>query len=156
MGAIASFIFRVLIGGIFIAAGLAKISDPVRFLLTLREFDLFPEITVRFLAIYLPWLEFLLGLFLMLGLLYRTSSLLLIVLNAMFGIAIASVMLRGMEIDCGCFGLLADILKIPDMADMRAVIRNTLFIGMCLYIFLSKRTVVSLEGYINRLSRMEG
>lgn len=145
-----SFLFRVIPGVIFTVAGLAKISDPVRFLLTLREFQLFPEAIVRFLAVYLPWLEFVIGLFLILGLLYRTSALMLACMNLTFTIAILSVIIRGMEIDCGCFGLLADVLKLPDAADFKAVIRNAIFIGMCLYVFRAKGTVVSLEGYINR------
>lgn len=150
MAARVSFIFRIIVGGIFLFAGLAKISDPARFILTLREFDLFPDITVRFTAVYLPWLEFLLGLSIILGLLYRASSLLLAFLNTAFMLAILSVILRGMEVDCGCFGLLADVLKLPDMADMKAVLRNAVFAGMCLYIFLAKKTAVSLEGYLSR------
>lgn len=148
MAATISFIFRIIVGGIFLLAGLAKISDPVRFLLTLREFQLFPEVIIRFLAVYLPWLEFILGLFIILGILYRTSSLMLAFLNAVFTLAILSVIIRGIDIDCGCFGLLADILKIPDSADIKAVIRNLLFIGMCLYIFFVKDTVISIENYV--------
>jgi uncharacterized membrane protein YphA (DoxX/SURF4 family) len=75
MAAALSFIFRIILGGIFLFAGMAKISDPVRFLLTLREFRLFPEISIRFLAVYLPWLEFALGLFLILGFLSAGSIL---------------------------------------------------------------------------------
>lgn len=143
-----SLIFRILIGGIFLLAGLAKISDPVRFLLTLREFQLFPEISLRFLAVYLPWLEFVLGLSILLGVMYRTSALMLAVLNTLFISAIGSVILRGIEVDCGCFGLFADILKLPDMADWKAIVRNLLFTGMCLGIFIIKKTGISLEGYI--------
>lgn len=155
MAGVVSFIFRAILGNIFIFAGLAKISDPVRFILTLREFRLFPEIIVPFMALYLPWLEFVLGLFLILGLLYRAGSILLAFLNVTFTLAILSVILRGMEVDCGCFGLLADILKIPDHADIKAILRNMLFIGMCLYIFLLKETVISLEGYIKRIRGIE-
>lgn len=147
MAAAFSLLFRILLGLIFLFAGLAKISDPVRFMLTLREFGLFPETVIPFLTLYLPWLEFVLGLFLMIGLLYRPSAFLLACLNTLFGIAILTVIVRGMEIDCGCFGLLADILKIPDMANMKAVIRNIIFIGMCLYIFFAKRTLLSLDDY---------
>lgn len=150
MAAIVSFLFRIIIGGIFLIAGLAKISDPVRFLLTLREFDLFPGGVIRFMAVYIPWLEFILGLFIILGILYRTSSLMLAFLIVIFTVAILSVIIRSMEIDCGCFGLLADSLKIPDSADIRAVIRNTIFIGMCLYISFGKETLFSLEGYVRR------
>jgi len=151
MAATVSFIFRIIVGGIFLFAGLAKISDPVRFLLTLREFQLFPEISIRFMAVYIPWVEFILGLFITLGLLYRTASLMLACLNILFALAILSVILRGIEVDCGCFGLFADILKLPDMADWKAVVRNLLFTGMCSGIFIIKKTVISLEGHILRV-----
>jgi uncharacterized membrane protein YphA (DoxX/SURF4 family) len=146
--AILSFILRIIIGGIFLVSGLAKISDPVRFLLTLREFRLFSESIVPFTAVFLPWLEFFLGLSVVLGVLYRTSALMLAGLNMMFIIALGSVMVRGFEIDCGCFGLVADILKLPDMADWKAVVRNVMFITLCAVIFAIDRTVLSLEGYI--------
>ncbi|MFA4827605.1 MAG: MauE/DoxX family redox-associated membrane protein [Thermodesulfovibrionales bacterium] len=145
-----SFIFRIIVGGIFLISGLAKISDPIRFILTLREFRLFPEIIIPFTAIYLPWLEFILGLLVLSGLLYRTSSLMLACLNFVFMLAILSVIVRGIDVDCGCFGLLADMLKIPDMADMKAVLRNLLFIGMSIYIFRAKRTIFSLENYLKK------
>jgi uncharacterized membrane protein YphA (DoxX/SURF4 family) len=145
-----SFIFRVVPGGIFLIAGLAKISDPARFLLTLRELELFPGSIDRLLAVYLPWLEFVLGLFLLLGILHRTSALLLALVNIFFIGAIISLRIRGIEIDCGCFGLLADILKLPDKADFRAVIRNLLFAGMCLYVFQAKNSLFSLEGYLRK------
>jgi uncharacterized membrane protein YphA (DoxX/SURF4 family) len=148
-----SFIFRMIIGGIFLVSGLAKISDPVRFMLTLREFRLFPEIIVPFTAIYLPWLEFVLGLLVMAGLLYRTGSFMLACLNFAFMLAILSVIIRGIEIDCGCFGLLADMLKVPDAADMKTVVRNLLFTGMSVYIFRAKKTLFALEDHIKKSVR---
>ena len=151
MAAAFSLLFRILLGLIFLFAGIAKISDPVRFIFTLREFNLFSEAVIPFMALYLPWLEFILGLFLILGLLYRASAFLLACLNTMFAIAILTVVVRGMEIDCGCFGMLADILKIPDSADIKAVIRNVIFIGISVYIFIVKKTLFSLENYLKKV-----
>ncbi len=151
MAAAFSLLFRILLGLIFLFAGIAKISDPVRFIFTLREFNLFSEAVIPFMALYLPWLEFILGLFLILGLLYRASSFLLACLNTMFAIAILTVVVRGMEIDCGCFGMFADILKIPDSADIKAVIRNVIFIGISVYIFIVKKTLFSLENYLRKV-----
>jgi len=151
MAAAFSLLFRILLGLIFLFAGIAKISDPVRFIFTLREFNLFSEAVIPFMALYLPWLEFILGLFLILGLLYRASSFLLACLNTMFAIAILTVVVRGMEIDCGCFGMFADILKIPDSADIKAVIRNVIFIGISVYIFIVKKTLFSLENYLKKV-----
>lgn len=148
--AILSFICRIIVGSIFLISGLAKISDPVRFIFTLREFRLFPEFIVPFTAIYLPWLEFILGLLIIIGLMHRTASLLLAFLNSMFTLAILSVIIRGIDVDCGCFGMLADMLKISDMADMKAVIRNLLFIVMCFYIFKSQGTALSIENYLKK------
>ena len=141
---------RIIIGAIFLISGLAKISDPGRFILTLREFRLFPEVIVPFTAIWLPWLELLLGLCVLVGLLHRTSALILACLNAGFLAAILSVIVRGIEVDCGCFGMLADMLGLPDMADMKAVVRNVVFIGLCLLIFFSRKEALSLEGYIRQ------
>lgn len=141
---------RIIIGAIFLISGLAKISDPARFILTLREFRLFPEVLVPFTAIWLPWFELLLGLCVLVGLLHRTSALLLAFLNAAFLAAIVSVIMRGIVVDCGCFGMLADMLGLPDMADMKAVARNILFVGLCLLISFSRSEVLSLQGYIRK------
>ena len=151
MAAAFSLLFRILLGLIFLFAGIAKISDPVRFIFTLRQFNLFSEAVIPFMVLYLPWLEFILGLFLILGLLYRASAFLLACLNTMFAIAILTVVVRGMEIDCGCFGMLADILKIPDSADIKAIIRNVIFIGISVYIFIVKKTLFSLENYLKKV-----
>lgn len=145
-----AFAFRIIIGGIFLVSGLAKISDPVRFMLTLREFRLFPELIVPFTSLYLPWLEFVLGLLVITGILHRTASLILACLNFTFMLAILAVIIRGITIDCGCFGLLADMLGIPDDADMKTVARNLLLAGMSLYIFMAKKTLFSLENYIKK------
>ena len=142
-------VFRLVVGGMFLVSGLAKIADPVRFLLTLREFQLLPGALESFLAVYLPWLEFILGLCLVLGILHRTASLLIAGLNGAFIVAIGSVMVRGIEVDCGCFGLLADVLHLPDLADGKAIIRNLILIGMCLQIFRSDVTMWALEGYFS-------
>jgi uncharacterized membrane protein YphA (DoxX/SURF4 family) len=151
-----SLFLRLSIGGIFLISGLAKIADPVRFLLTLREFRLLPNALESFLAIYLPWLEFLLGLSVLLGVLHRTSALMIAGLNAVFIIAIGSVIARGIEVDCGCFGLLADVLHLPDMADWKAVVRDLVFMVMCVHLFRYKSDAWTLEGYLKRAKRLEG
>ena len=136
---------RIVLGGLFLISGIAKILDPIRFLFTLRAFRLLPGIFEPFLALFLPWFEVVLGLFILLGLFLRTCALMLGCLNFLFMMAIVSVMLRGFEIDCGCFGLLADILPIPDMADYKAVVRNLILIGMSAYLYRSQETLLSVD-----------
>jgi uncharacterized membrane protein YphA (DoxX/SURF4 family) len=143
-------LLRLIVGGIFLVSGLAKIADPVRFLLTLREFRLFPRVLESFLAVYLPWLEFLLGLCVVLGILHRTSALLIAGLNGFFIVAIGLLIARGIEVDCGCFGLLADVLHLPDRADWKAIVRDLVFMVMCVYLFRSETDAWTVEGYLSR------
>jgi uncharacterized membrane protein YphA (DoxX/SURF4 family) len=148
MTATLSFLCRVILGGIFFLTGLAKIPDPASFLLTMRGFRIFPDLLERFFAVYIPWLELILGVCLLIGLLYRAAALLFALLISGFTLAILSVMARGIEIDCGCFGLLADALHLPDMADGKAIVRNLVLMAMCLYTFRSKATGWTMERYL--------
>jgi uncharacterized membrane protein YphA (DoxX/SURF4 family) len=141
----ASLVLRLLMGSIFLAAGLAKMSDPISFFSTLMQFKLFPDPMISLLAIYVPWIEFLAGLSLVLGMLHRAGALILVALNIAFSFVILSVIVRGIEIECGCFGLLSDVLEIPDTADWKSIVRNIIFACMSFYVFATKETVCSLE-----------
>ena len=63
-----SFIFRWVLGVIFIYASIDKIVYPSAFSDAINNFRLFPGVLIDLLAIWLPWLELLAGLFLILGL----------------------------------------------------------------------------------------
>ena len=145
-----SFLLRVTIGGIFTVSGLSKIADPISFYSTLMGFRILPDFLLNFAAVFLPWLELLLGLSVVLGVLYTTGALMLAALNTAFALAIVSVIARGIDIDCGCFGLLADILHIPDKADWTAIVRDMIFTAMSYYIFHVKTTMFSLENYLRK------
>jgi putative oxidoreductase len=142
--------FRLVLGGIFVISGLAKIADPVRTLLTFREFQLFPGSLEVFLAVYIPWLEFILGLSTVLGILHRSSAILLAGLNLLFILAIGSLLVRGIKVDCGCFGLIADLLPLPDQADWKAIGRNLIFMGIALFIARAETSPFSLENYLKK------
>jgi putative oxidoreductase len=97
-------IVALIIGGIFIYAGVMKISDPAGFANDIDNYKILPwALTVR-LAFYLPWLEILCGLAVILGLLYRGGLLILTMLVSIFIIASVIAKARGLDITCGCFG----------------------------------------------------
>jgi putative oxidoreductase len=97
-------IVALIIGGIFIYAGVVKIFDPVGFANDIDNYKILPwPLTVR-LAFYLPWLEILCGLAVILGLLYRGGLLILTMLVSIFIIASVIAKARGLDITCGCFG----------------------------------------------------
>src|SRR6266700_5584452 len=97
-------IAALIVGGIFIYAGAMKIFDPTGFANDIDNYKILPwPLTIR-LAFYLPWLEILCGLAVILGLLYRGALLVLTVLISIFIIASVIAKARGLDITCGCFG----------------------------------------------------
>jgi putative oxidoreductase len=97
-------IVALIIGGIFIYAGVMKISDPAGFANDIDNYKILPwPLTVR-LAFYLPWLEILCGLAVILGLMYRGGLLILTALISLFIAASVIAKARGLDITCGCFG----------------------------------------------------
>lgn len=96
--------FRMLVGGVWIAAGLLKLPDPAESVRAVRAYQLLPEAIVPTVGYALPIVEVLLGLTLVLGLLLRIGGVLSAVLFLAFIVGISAAWARGLQIDCGCFG----------------------------------------------------
>ena len=101
------FAFRLVVGGVFIWAGLLKIFNPLDFAQDIANYRVFPHGISFFLALVLPWIEVISGLLLVLGFFRRSSALLLSFLLVAFIALIMTTILRGIDIDCGCFGSLS-------------------------------------------------
>jgi uncharacterized membrane protein YphA (DoxX/SURF4 family) len=95
---------RLVVGGVWLAAGLLKIPDPPENVRAVRAYDLLPESLVPVVGHALPILEILVGVCLLAGLLVRANAILSVVLLLAFIIGISSAWARGLSIDCGCFG----------------------------------------------------
>jgi uncharacterized membrane protein YphA (DoxX/SURF4 family) len=95
---------RLVVGGVWIAAGAIKLTDPNASVGAVRAYDLLPASLVETVGYLLPALEVVVGLALVLGVLTRGAAVISALLFVAFIIGIASVWARGMEIDCGCFG----------------------------------------------------
>jgi len=98
------FLFRVIVGFVFIYTGILKISDPAGFSDAINNYDLLPLSFVNFIAITLPWIELVAGLFLLFGISVKESSFIISVMLVVFILAIIISLGRGLNIDCGCFG----------------------------------------------------
>jgi hypothetical protein len=98
------FLARLALGGLFIFAGAAKIEDPGAFAIEIERYQLLPWKVCAAIAIYLPWLELLSGICLFLKSLERGALALITLLLSIFTLALCSALVRGLSIDCGCFG----------------------------------------------------
>lgn len=95
---------RLVLGGVWIVAGALKVTDLDASVRAVRAYRLLPEIVAQFVGAGLPMVEILLGALLVVGLGVRAAAAVSAVLMTAFVIGIASVWIRGLQIDCGCFG----------------------------------------------------
>jgi putative oxidoreductase len=98
------FVVRWFLGLVFIIAGIEKIAQPELYAISIEAYKLLPLFSVNIFALVVPWVELICGVFLLGGVCLRGSALMLIVLLAVFIVAIAAALMRGLQIDCGCFG----------------------------------------------------
>ncbi|MEW5807625.1 MAG: MauE/DoxX family redox-associated membrane protein [Acidobacteriota bacterium] len=96
-------LFRVIIGAIFIWASLDKIAHASDFSRAIHNYRIMPVLTENIMAISLPWLELLAGLFLIIGYRVRGAATVISALLMIFIMAITVALLRGLDISCGCF-----------------------------------------------------
>jgi putative oxidoreductase len=100
---------RMVLGGVFLVAGATKIPNPGALAASIRSYELsLPEWFVSLSAHALPYLEVMLGLYLLVGLFTKVSAWATNGLTIIFLIALVQGALRGLEIDRGCFGSSAD------------------------------------------------
>ncbi|RNM13725.1 MauE/DoxX family redox-associated membrane protein [Nocardioides pocheonensis] len=95
---------RLVLGGVWLWAGLAKLPHPQTSISAVRAYQLLPTGLAETVGQVLPWLEVVLGACLVLGLLLRFTGVVSGLLLVAFVIGMISVWSRGIEIDCGCFG----------------------------------------------------
>ena len=122
----------LILGGFFVRAGVTKMMEPLAFTDSIASFKILPMILINPLALSLPPLEVLTGLILIgtIGArrlltaqgamnraptspsgdgsytrrLQRLGAFSVIILCSIFCLAILSALLRGINVDCGCFG----------------------------------------------------
>ncbi len=100
----AGLLARLVVGGVWIAAGSLKLPDPAASVRAVRAYRLLPEATVHAVGYGLPALEIVIGLLLVVGLGTRIVATISAVLLTLFIFGISSAWARGLQIDCGCFG----------------------------------------------------
>ncbi|HEX3549465.1 MAG TPA: MauE/DoxX family redox-associated membrane protein, partial [Candidatus Elarobacter sp.] len=101
---IAVLVIRVVLGAIFLVAGLAKMGHFAEFAQQIAAFRLLPREVIAPAALLMPFVEVAIGALLIAGLFTRTVACIAAVLLLAFDLAIASAVMRGLQLSCGCFG----------------------------------------------------
>lgn len=101
---------RLLVGGTLIFSGVTKLTEHSEFVTIVNSYDLLPEVLGTKYAMVLPWLEFIFGAYLILGIQIRLSALVSVLMAISFTVANINVIVRGDEHCASCFG---DVLTLP-------------------------------------------
>jgi putative oxidoreductase len=136
-------VVRIVLGLVFVYAGVLKILDPVAFAGSVAAYKILPYGLNYLVAAVLPWVETICGLLLVAGYRVKVAACIILVMNLVFMVALASTILRGLDIDCGCFKQGGD--KTPAWL---AILRDVLFLGAAI-LLVGKKEGKRRSGTLN-------
>lgn len=99
-----STVVRLGLAGVLLAAGGLKAIDPAASVAAVRAYQILPAAAETVVGWGLPFLEIAVGLLLAVGVATRMIAVVAAGLFAVFVAAVSSAAIRGLSIDCGCFG----------------------------------------------------
>ncbi len=129
-----SLITRLVVGGIFIYASLDKIAHPAEFARIVYNYHLTSDDLVNLVAIILPWLELICGLSVILGYYKEGGILIISFLTIVFIIAIGINVIRGVDLECGCF----TVSSRSRGNSLSLLYRDVLLLAVCIYVWLNR------------------
>jgi len=132
---------RVFVAAIFIYASFDKIAHPPQFARSVLNYEFFPVWSVNLIAIMVPWIELIVGILLLVGLFTYASNLVVFGMLCFFFVLIAQALMRGLEIDCGCFS----VHLTGQIMDWTYLVRDLLFIACSVHVFTARRLVLALD-----------
>jgi uncharacterized membrane protein YphA (DoxX/SURF4 family) len=95
---------RLVLGGVFVVAGVLKAVDPQSSVAAVGAYQLLPASLATIVGWGLPFAEIALGLLLLAGIATRAVAAVAGLLLVIFIAGVVSAAARGLSIDCGCFG----------------------------------------------------
>jgi uncharacterized membrane protein YphA (DoxX/SURF4 family) len=127
-------VFRLVLGALFLYAGAVKVGQPLNFAQSVRNYQLVGQSLSFIAALVMPWLEILAGAFLIAGVWKRGAALALSTLLVFFVALTVVTMIRGLDIDCGCFG------AVDRKAGLGVILEDLgmLYLGLCILLVPDK------------------
>ncbi len=142
LSGVLSLVVRVALGGMFLIAAWTKLEPgvgPQNFADSVRAFKLgLPDWATRAATSITPWVEVVSGLLLILGIWVRGASFVVGALLVVFIALIASVLLRDLSVECGCFGKLSPFC--PKKVGVCNLIQNGVMLAGAVYLLLAPKT----------------
>ena len=137
-------IFRIILGVIFIYASYHKILDPVAFSDNIHNFHITPTFVENLAALIIPWMELIVGVFLIIGVFLEGSVSITISMLVFFIIILSQAVFRGIDVHCGCFKTEADV-GVTDLRFelIRRIVEDFLLLGMAFVVRMGDKFSLS-------------
>jgi uncharacterized membrane protein YphA (DoxX/SURF4 family) len=110
-------VYRLIVGGLFIFAGIAKLGYLDSLIWEIKQYRILPDLLAKIYGYVLPYSEIAIGVLLLTGVLLKISASLAGLLTLSFTIAKISAMVRGISISvCSCFGPFIALIMVQSLA----------------------------------------
>jgi putative oxidoreductase len=130
---VARLLLRVAIAALFLFAAITKLVDPSSFAEQIANYQLTPWPATAVLSVFLPALELCVGISLLLGRWESGALVWVAILLTIFSGALLSAIVRGLSIDCGCFGR-----SIENTGTLWPLIRNLVLLVVTGFLWFSR------------------
>lgn len=122
-------LIRLILGAIFIGAGIPKILDTASFAGMVYNYQLLPDVLINVVAITLPWVEVTVGCLMIVGVWLPGAVAIYNLLMISFLSALAFNVWRGLNISCGCFSTDSE-----ELINVVTIFRDLMIFGGALYL----------------------
>ncbi|MCF7550922.1 MauE/DoxX family redox-associated membrane protein [Pseudonocardia sp. WMMC193] len=135
---------RLGLAAVWITSGLLKAVDPAQTYVAVRAYDVLSRTAVGVVAGVLPWFELALGLLLLAGVGVRAVAVLSAGLLLVFLAGVTQAWVRGLSIDCGCFGGGGAVA--PGQTQyVQEILRDVGFLALAAWLVVRPRTLFAAE-----------
>lgn len=123
---------RIVLGIIFIYASYDKILHPAAFAKIVHNYQILPDELINLTAIFLPWLELVIGCLILSGVWMPGSVFIGNTLLIIFFCTLIYNKIRGLDINCGCFSTSNN----GDSYSSLYILRDAVFVVIANYLFI--------------------
>ncbi|WP_018220898.1 MauE/DoxX family redox-associated membrane protein [Salinispora pacifica] len=139
---------RLGLAAVWLLAGAAKVGDLAASGRAVNAYQIFPYDLAAVIGAALPFLELALGVLVLLGLATRLTAGVSVALLLVFIAGIVSAWTRGLNIDCGCFGVGGELAPGQAPSYLPEILRDLGFLALAGFLLIWPRTPFSVDGWL--------
>ncbi len=136
-----NFALRLAVGITFVYAAVDKIIHPDQFARIIYNYHQVPGQLINVFALFLPWVELITGVLVIVGYWEKAATVMIGGMLVMFIIALSIALIKGVNIECGCFSTTSKAKgPIKDL-----IFRDILLLLSCGVILWAKKSWLAIE-----------